>query len=96
MTSINNNTEWKKKRESMEATFEAIGEFPRITRCNKDDNGKFGAVVLEGGLNIMYNLRDRDVVIWGVGKRHSNGHIAYEDLVRKIEVFKKEMEDCTL
>lgn len=93
MINLNKDSEWKKHRAKMEAEFKEIKEYPRIIRCNKGDDGRFTAVSLEGGLNIMYKIPTKEITIWGVGKRYSNGYISYEDLVAKVEIFKKMMEN---
>lgn len=93
MIDINNNTQWKKHKEKMEVAFKEIGEYPRINRCNKT-KFKFTGVVLEGGLNIRYSVDDRSIIVWGVGKRYSNGYISYEQLKKKVELFEELMKDC--
>lgn len=88
---INYNSEWKKAKEELEEKLREIGEYPRIVRCNRLLN-RFRGVTLEGGLNILYDMENKKITIWGVGKRYSNGYIEYEQLIKKIEIFKEFMD----
>jgi hypothetical protein len=94
MVNINKDREWKQYKEFMEAEFNRIGEYVKIIRTRRK-KAKYTAVALETGLNILYEIPTRDVIIWGVGKRYSNGYISYEQLVKKVELLKELMKEVT-
>lgn len=88
---INKKGEWDKHKSEIEEALREAGVSGSIKRCN-GQAGKFTGAVIEGGLNIMYRLDNKSITIWGVGKRYSNGYISYEDLCKKVEIFKSYME----
>lgn len=90
--SINIASDWQVIKKEIESSMKRIGEYPRVVRSRNTNNGEFTAVVLEGGLNIKYNLLTGKVLIWGVGKRRSNGFIDDRVLFKKVEEFKKIMQ----
>ena len=94
MVNINKNREWKQYKEFMEAEFERIDEYVKIIRTRKEKT-KYTAGALETGLNILYEIPTKDIIIWGVGKRYSDGYIPYEQLVKKVELFKELMKEVT-
>ncbi len=94
MVNLNEEKEWKEYKELMENEFRKIGEYVRIIRTQKK-GAKFTAVSLETGLNMLYKIPNKEITIWGVGKRYSNGYITYEQMVKKAELFKKLMEEVT-
>ena len=94
MVDINKDKEWKEYKDFMEKEFDKIGEYVKIKRTGREKI-KYTAVVLETGLNIIYRIPSKEVIVWGVGKRYSDGYIAYEQLVRKVELFKNLMKEVT-
>ena len=94
MININKDKEWKEYKDFMEKEFSKIGEYVKIIRTQRE-KFKYTAVALETGLNIIYRIPDKEIVIWGVGKRYSNGYISYEQLVKKVELFKNLMKKVT-
>ena len=92
MVLLNNATEWKKVKSEIEKDLSDMGEYGRVIRCHRDPYGKFHGASIECGLNISYKIDTKEIVIWGVGHRYSNGYITYEKLVEKIEMFKRHME----